>query len=122
MPDSISWNFNAVTRLGAYTKTAGSTDADAVLVARQTVKKKTTANIDLQIADVAKARFFSLTSIPYDEQIVVTHTGGDIHLTGPLVLYGDAIKLFNTSLSTVEIKNNSDGDAEISIMIGLVTA
>lgn len=122
MPDSIAWNFNASAPSGASTKASGKIDVDAVLTARRAVKKGPAVAMGLQFDDLSKARFFALTSTAYDAKIAVTSDDGDIPLTGPLLLYGAAIKLFRNDLTSVTITSTFDKEVEITVMIGFDTA
>lgn len=119
MPDSISWNFNAAASAGGAVKSSGKTNADAVLVLRKTIDAGAEDEIALQLETAEKISFLSLTSSVNTGEIEVKAGGDAVKVTGPLVLYGDAVKLFSADLGTLEVKSAAAGPAELSILIGL---
>jgi hypothetical protein len=125
MPDSISWSFNAAAASGATGRASGKTDVDAVMTATKSVMKSTPLVLDLQ-ADASSKIVFLCISSSSPESTVKVGTGASakqVTLTGPLILYGDGIKLFSDDLSAVSVTGPATGAttaaADISILLGL---
>lgn len=119
MPDSISWSFNAAGSSGGTSKASGKVTADAILTAHRTVAKGATEALELQLDGTAKVVFLAITSSINDGKVTIKGTGAnDIAMQGPLILYGPAIGLFATNLTTVTVKNTAASAAELSILAG----
>ena len=74
--------------------------------------------LDLQLDDVDKLDFLLVSSSDYDTKVEVKGDASVVKLTGPLLLFGDSIKLFATSLDKLTIQNKSDKETELQIIIG----
>ncbi|WP_260583524.1 hypothetical protein [Sphingopyxis sp. PET50] len=122
MPQKFSWSFSGGAPSGAGVNNGGSLEVDAITSAGVTLAKAMTADRDLalQIDDVGKLAFFILTSSLNDGSVDVKTDGATrTKLTGPLILYGEAIKLFAGDLQTISLKNASATDpADITILMG----
>jgi hypothetical protein len=86
----------------------------------QLAKNSGDRDLALQIGDVDKLAFFILTSSLTDGSVEVkADTATRTKLTGPIILFGAAIKLFAGSLDTITLKNSSTADAaDIRILMG----
>ena len=122
MPQKFSWSFNGGSPAGAGVNNGGSLEVDAITSAGVTLAKAMGADRDLalQIDDVDKLAFFIMTSSLNDGSVdVKADSATRTKLTGPLILYGEAIKLFAGDLQTISLKNSSATDAaDITILMG----
>lgn len=122
MPDSISWSFNAAASSGGTSKASGKSSVDAVLVANRTIKKGAAAEeLALQLETAAKVALLAITSSSREVTVKVGTGAGakTVTLTGPLVLHGDAVKLFSDDLGKVTLSApTSDASADVSILVG----
>jgi hypothetical protein len=123
MPQNFSWSFTGGAPSGVGVNNSGAIDVDAITSAGVTLVKAMGADrdLDLQIDDVAKVAFFVLTSSLNDGSVEVkADTATRTKLTGPIVLYGEAVKLFAGDLDKISLRNTSTTDAaEIEILMGL---
>lgn len=122
MPDSISWSFNAAASSGGTSKASGKSSVDAVLVANRTIKKGAAAEeLALQLETAAKVALLAITSSSREVTVKVGtgQSAKTVTLTGPLVLHGDAVKLFSDDLSKVTLSApTNDASADVSILVG----
>jgi hypothetical protein len=121
MPQKFSWSFSGGTPSGAGANNGGSVEVDAITSAGVTLAKASADRaLALQIDDVEKLEFFILTSSLNDGSVdVKADTATRTKITGPLILYGEAIKLFAGDLQTLTLKNASATDAaDITILMG----
>jgi hypothetical protein len=122
MPQKFSWSFSGGTPSGAGANEGGSVEVDAITSAEVTLAKASAdRELALQIDDVEKLAFFILTSSINDGSVDVfaDDTATRTKITGPLILYGEAIKLFAGDLQTLTLKNASTTDAaDITILMG----
>lgn len=122
MPQKFSWSYSGGAPSGAGVNNGGSLEIDAITSAGVTLVKNMGADRDLalQIDDVEKLAFFIMTSSLNDGSVdVKTDSATRTTLTGPLILYGEAIKLFAGDLQTISLKNSSATDAaDITILMG----
>lgn len=122
MPDSISWSFNAAGSSGGTSKASGKSAVDAVLVANRTIKKGAAAEeLALQLETAAKVALLAITSSSREVTVKVGtgQSAKTVTLTGPLVLHGDAVKLFSDDLGKVTLSApTNDASADVSILVG----
>ncbi len=123
MPQTYSWSYSGGSPSGAGVNIGGSLDADAVVTADVQLAKNMAADRDLalQIDNVDKLAFLVLASSLYDGSVEVkADTATRTKLTGPLILYGPAVKLFAGDLDKLSLKNsNATEVADIQILMGL---
>jgi hypothetical protein len=123
MPDSISWSFNAAASSGGTSKASGKTAVDAVMVANRTIKKGAAAEeLALQLETAAKVALLAITSSSREVTVKVGSGAGakTVTLTGPLVLHGDAVKLFADDLGKITVSApTNDASADVSILVGI---
>lgn len=123
MPQNFSWSFSCGVPSGAGVNTGGAMDVDAVVSAKVSLVKAMAADrvLDLQIDDVNKVAFLVLSSSLNDGSVdVKANTATRTKLTGPIILYGAAVKLFASNLDSLTMRNASATDAaEIEILMGL---
>ena len=122
MSQKFSWSFSGGAPSGAGVNNSGSAEIDAITSAAVTLVKAMPADRDLalQIDDVEKLAFFIMTSSLNDGSVDVKADGATrTKLTGPLILYGEAIALCAGDLQTLSRRNSSATDAaEITILMG----
>lgn len=122
MLQNLSWSFSAGSPGGAI-NTSGNTATDAVISASIELGAAMGAaqNIALQVDDVDKVAFLAISSSLNDGKVEIQGTGANATIvTGPLILYGNAVSLFADDLTTLKVQNKSaDKDAILSILIGL---
>lgn len=122
MAQKLFWSFGGNSSGGAGIDSGGAMDVDAITIAEVQLVKNMTADreLALQIGDVGKLALLVLTSSLNDGSVEIeTDTGTRTKLTGPIILFGAAIKLFAGSLDKISLKNLSTSDAaDIRILMG----
>ena len=118
MSETISWSLSA----GASISATGSTPGDATIsLSKELDAASGETALTLQVDDVDKVTFLSITADLLDGSVTAKGTGDDaIALTGPMLLFGEAAKLFADDLTTLAVENKSaDKKAKLSVLIGL---
>lgn len=119
MADSIAWSFNAAASTGGSSKASGKTEVDGIMIVRTTVPvDATAATLNLQLDSPDKISFLAITSSAYEDDLEITSGDNTVKLTGPFVLHGDAVALFTTNLTTLDVKNETAGPVELTILVG----
>jgi hypothetical protein len=121
MAQKFFWSFGGNSQAGVGIADGSSLEVDAITTADvQLAKNSGDRDLALQIGDVDKLAFFILTSSLTDGSVEVkADTATRTKLTGPIILFGAAIKLFAGSLDTITLKNSSTADAaDIRILMG----
>lgn len=120
MSETISWSLTAGGG-GSGINVAGATTGDAVVAASVELDAGSNERaLTLQVDDVAKVAFLAISSDLLDGKVTVKATGSAIELTGPILLFGEAIALFASDLTTLTVHNTSaDKAAKLSVLIGL---
>jgi len=121
MTQKLTWSFSAGSASGAL-NTTGSTEVEAVFNATVDLDANmaNASTLALQIDDVAKVKLLAISSSLNDGKVEVKGSGSAIALTGPMVLYGAAVALFATDLSTIKVQNKSASvPASLTILVGL---
>lgn len=123
MSEVISWSVAAGSASSSGVNSAGSTEGDATISVSLTLDADAASarDLSLQVDDVSKVTFLAITSSLNDGSVEVKGTGANaIPLTGPILLFGAAVPLFSTDLTTLSVQNKSpDKEADLSILIGL---
>ena len=126
MAQKFFWSFGGNSAAGVGIADGSTIEVDAITTAEVQLVKAMAADRDLalQIDDVDKLAFFVLTSSLTDGSVEVkADTATRTKLTGPIILFGAAIKLFAGDLSTLSLKNLSATDtADIRILVGSTLA
>ena len=121
MPETLAWSFNAGSPGGSI-DASGALPSDAVTVAAVTVDAGSNKALNLQLADLSKLSFIGLKSSLYQEKVKVKASGAgakEIILSGPVILFGNAINLLGESLATLTVTNTDAANAaDIEILIG----
>jgi hypothetical protein len=123
MQQSLSWSFNAGTTGGHGVNAGGALAVDAVFSASIVLDANMAQmkDVALQIDDVDKLNLLVISSSLNDGKVELKADGSAVTMiTGPLVLFGNAAKLFAGDLEKISLQNKSaDKTADISILIGL---
>lgn len=123
MTESIAWSVTAGNASSSGINAAGSTAGDATVSVSLTLDPAAAAPRDLalQVDDVSKVTFLAIATDLNDGTVEVKGTGAAaIPLTGPVMLFGAAVPLFSTDLTTLSVQNKSpDKEADLSVLIGL---
>ena len=120
MSESISWSLTA----GGSINAAGTLGCEATVTVSLILDaaQQNARDLVLQIDDVSKVQFLSISSSLSDATIKVTPKDGtEMALTGPVLLFGDAVKLFADDLGTLSVQNTSpDKNCEFTVLVGMV--
>lgn len=123
MAQKLSWSFSAGSSSGSAVNVSGETAVDAVVSASVTLDAAMAAarELTLQVDDVDRVLFLAISSSLIDGKVEVEPVGGTaMAVTGPLILYGAAVKLFAADLSTIKVQNKAVATAAtLTILIGL---
>ena len=123
MQQSLSWSFTAGTSGGYGVNVGGVVEVEAVFSASVVLDANMAQakDVALQIDDVDKLDLLVITSSLNDGSVEVkSDTDAVTKVTGPIVLFGNAAKLFAGDLEKISLQNKSaDETAGISILIGL---
>ncbi|MFZ7090738.1 hypothetical protein [Primorskyibacter sp. 2E233] len=121
MPESIAWSLSAGGSSGSGISAAGTLLVDASMsVSRSFDAAGAETDVELMIDKVDNVSFLAISSDLNDGKVTVQGTGDKRALTGPIVLFGEAVKLFATDLSVVKVQNTSpDKAAHLTILVGL---
>ncbi len=121
MSETISWSLTAGGRSGSGINATGAIVGDAIVSASVDLAAGSDERaVTLQVDDVSKIAFLSITSSLLDGKVTVKATGGATELTGPILLFGKAVELFANDLTTLTVHNTSaDKAAKLSVLIGL---
>ena len=122
MVETLTWSFTAGSSSGAGLASNGSLAAEAATLASVSLDANMAAAIDLalQLADVDQIAFLAIAASLEDGSVEVQADGANpTVLTGPLILYGEAVKLFAGDLTTLKVQNKHPTEAaELSVLIG----
>ena len=122
MSEEITWSFTAGSSSGAGLSSNGSLEAEATTsaVVNLDANMAQAANLALQLDTVDKIAFLAISSSILDGKVEVQADGTTpTSLTGPLILYGSAVKLFANNLTTLKAQNKHASDeAQLSVLIG----
>lgn len=121
---TLAWSFSAGATGGAL-NLSGQTDVDAVISAEVALDAAMASQtpLTLQIEDVDKVLFLAISSSLQDGSVEIAVAADAIPMTGPLILFGKAVALFASDLTTLNVQNKSvDSAASLKILIGIAVA
>jgi hypothetical protein len=120
MSETISWSLTAG-GVGSGINVTGATTGDAIVAASIDLDAGSAERaLTLQVDNVDKITFLAISSDLLDGKVKVKATGSDIELSGPILLFGKAVALFASDLTTLTVHNTSvDKAAKLSVLIGL---
>jgi len=120
--ETISWSFTAGASSGAGLSSNGTLEAEAVTAAVVSLEANMSdaADLAMQLEDVDRIAFLAVSASLTDGSVEIQADGANpTPLTGPLLLYGAAVRLFAGDLSTLKVQNKHATDAaELSVLIG----
>jgi hypothetical protein len=120
--ETISWSFTAGASSGAGLSSNGTLESEAVTsaVVALDANMSDPADLTMQLEDVDRIAFLAVSASIADGSIEIRADGADpTPLTGPLLLYGAAVRLFAGDLSTLKVQNKHATDpAKLSVLIG----
>ena len=123
MADTIAWYCTFASTAGAKLTSDGETPVGATLVASSVSLDPAMGvprGIRLQLDSVDDVAFLAIRSSLLDGSVEVQAGGAPTTLTGPLVLFGDAVGLFTGDLTTLQATNtHADQGAELSVLVGI---
>ena len=122
MSETISWSLTAGGTSGSGVNAAGATTGDATVSVSVDLDPASPARaLTLQVDNVDKVSFLAISSSLLDGNVTVKATGAAAtKLTGPILLFGEAVALFASDLTTLTVQNTSaDKAAKLSVLIGL---
>ncbi|MDP5220851.1 hypothetical protein Q5Y75_27055 [Ruegeria sp. 2205SS24-7] len=126
MPSRISWSNSVVSDDGARVSGRGDIVIDTATGVTATLDPAMGAAeaLALQVADPSGVAVLAIFSNIMDGSVTVEGTlGAATALTGPLVLYGAAVSMFATDLTTLSVQNNhATEEATVEILIGRIVA
>ncbi len=120
MSETVSWSLTAG-GVGSGIDVTGATIGDAIVAASVDLDAGSNERaLTLQVDDVAKVKFLAISSDLLDGKVTVKATGSATELTGPILLFGKAVALFASDLTTLTVHNKSaDNAAKLSVLIVL---
>jgi hypothetical protein len=123
MSENISWSLTAGGKAGSGINVTGATAGDAIVAASVDLDAGSAERaLTFQVDKVDKVTFLAISSDLLDGKVKVKATGSAIELTGPILLFGKAVALFASDLTTLTVHNTSvDKAAMLSVLIGLTT-
>lgn len=121
MSEKISWSLTAGSSSAPGISATGAAASDATFSTSVKLSKKSNARVlALQVNDMDKVVVLAISCDLLDGKVTVKATGEATPLTGPLLLFGEAAKLFAKDLKTLTVQNRSDAQvANLSVLIGL---
>lgn len=121
MSEAISWSLSAGGASGPGISSAGQTEGDATVSLSKELDIGEEKGLAVQVDDVDKVTFLAIDCDLLDGSVTVKATADDpTALKGPILLYGEAVKLFGDDLTTLTVKNNStEKKANLTALIGL---
>jgi hypothetical protein len=123
MAETVSWAFTAASSSGAGIASGGSLAADGTTSAsvQLDAAMASAAALTLQLDDVDRIAFLGIVPSLTDGSVEVQADGGSAtKLTGPLMLFGAAVKLFAGDLTTLKAQNrHATKAATLSVLLGL---
>lgn len=122
MVETLTWSFTAGSSSGAGLSSNGFREVEASTSASVSLDANmaTATDLELQLDDVDKIAFLAVAASLSDGSVEIQADGASpTALTGPLILYGDAVKLFAGDLTTLKVQNKHATEAaDLSVLIG----
>jgi hypothetical protein len=123
MAETISWSFIAASSSGAGVRSNGVRPAGGTTSAsiQLDANMGSATTLMLQLDKVDNIAFFGIAPSLTDGSVEVQAGSGTLtKLTGPLMLFGGAVKLFASDLTTLKAQNKHTTEtATLSFLIGL---
>ena len=123
MAETLSWSFTTASSSGAGVASSGSLTVDGTASAsvQLDAAKAAASPLTLQFDQVDRIAFLGIVPSLTDGSVEVQGDGAAAtKLTGPLMLFGAAVKLFTGDLTTLKAQNtHATKTATLSVLIGL---
>ena len=122
MSESISWSLTAGGTSGSIIQTKGASAGDAIIsVTVELDAGSAERDLALQVDNVDKVGFLAISSDLQDGSVTVKADGANAtELSGPILLFGEGVKLFAGDLTTLTVHNTSAAEgATLTALIGL---
>lgn len=122
MVETITWSLTAGGTSGSTITAKGAAKGDGIIsVSVDLAESSDARNLALQVDNVDNVGFLAISSDLLDGSVTVKADGAEATaLTGPVLLFGTAVKLFAGDLTTLTVHNTSAADAaKVTVLIGL---
>jgi len=122
MSESITWSLTAGGTAGSSIQASGVSAGDGIVSVSVDLDANGNArDLTLQVDNVDKVTFLAISSDLIDGKVTVKADGASATaLTGPVLLFGAAVKLFAGDLTKLTVQNTSPTKpAKLSVLIGL---
>lgn len=122
MVENISWALNVSGTAGSPIQAAGQSSGDAIVSVSVDLEAGSAERVlAVQVDDMDRVAFLALSSSLTNGKVTVQADGpAAIALSGPILLFGTATKLFAGDLSTLKVHNTSATEAAtVKVLIGL---
>jgi hypothetical protein len=122
MTETIVWSLTAGGTSGSAVQTKGASVGDGIISVSVELDAASSArDLALQIDTVDNVAVLAISSTLFDGSVTVKADGANATaLSGPILLFGEAVKLFAGDLTTLTVENTSVvSAARITILIGL---
>jgi len=122
MSENITWSLTAGGASGSNIQASGVSKGDGIVSVSVELDAGSAARaLTLQVDDVDKVAFLAISCDLVDGKVTVQADGASATaLTGPMLLFGAAVKLFAGDLTTLTVQNTStDKAAKLTVLIGL---
>ena len=122
MSETITWSLTAGGKSGSAIQTKGASTGDGIVsVSVDLDAGSAERDLALQVDKVDNVAFLAISSDLLDSSVTVKADGANASaLSGPILLFGEAVKLFAGDLTTLTVHNTSaDKAAKVTVLIGL---
>lgn len=122
MAETIAWSLTAGGTSGSAVQARGASVGDGIVSVSVELEAASSArDLLLQVDQVEKVAFLAISATLFDGSVTVKADGANATaLSGPILLFGDAVKLFAGDLTTLTVENASVvSAARITVLIGL---
>lgn len=122
MSETITWSLTAGGTSGSAIQTKGASTGDGIVSVSVDLDVGSAArDLALQVDTVDNVDFLAISSDLLDGSVTVKADGANASaLRGPILLFGDAVKLFAGDLTTLTVHNTSAAKpAKVTVLIGL---
>jgi hypothetical protein len=122
MAEKITWSLTAGGSSGSAIQAKGESQGDGIVSVSVDLDAGSAARgLALQVETVGNVGFLAISSDLLDGSVTVKADGANASaLNGPILLFGDAVKLFAGDLTTMPVHNTSSvKPATVRVLIGL---
>ncbi|HEV7322648.1 MAG TPA: hypothetical protein VGO04_28945 [Ensifer sp.] len=122
MSETITWSLTAAGKSGSAIQAKGASIGDGIVSVSVDLDAGSAArDLALQVDKVDNVAFLTISSDLLDGSVTVKADRPNASaLSGPILLFGEAVKLFADDLTTLTVHNTSAGKpAKVTVLIGL---